>query len=266
MTSPDRVFDLWFVTAIALGGLFPLCAIAWAFDGRLLGSESVWAKPMKFALSLAIHFLTLALALRLVAPQSASSTLLWAIALASVAAAVFEMSYIVVQAARQQPSHFNLSTPFYAAMYVLMALGAVAITVAAGAVGLAALLQPAPDVSRALQWAVVIGLAGGTILTLVTAFRMGGALDHHNGVEAAEAARMPLTGWSLTVGDRRVPHFLATHMMQAIPVAGLLAERLMKPAAAVFGVVAFSAIWIAATLIAFRQANAGLALTRWPFG
>jgi hypothetical protein len=64
----------------------------------------------------------------------------------------------------------------------------------------------------------------GAVLTMIVAFTMGGRLDRYIGATAA-GSRMPLTGWSLVGGDLRVPHFLATHSMQAVPLAGLVIER-----------------------------------------
>lgn len=260
----SRADELWWCTAVVLAFLFAGTLVLLTIDSRLLGGESVWAKPLKFEASLGLHFATLALALRLVRPDIAGGPLLWWIAVAAIAATAFEIGYIAVQAARQQSSHFNLSTPFYATMYVLMAAGAVVITLAAAAVGAAVALAPAANVSAPLRVGAVSGLLGGAILTLVTAFRMGGALDHHVGIEAAGAMRVPLTGWSLTVGDRRVPHFLATHMMQAVPVAALLLDRFAVPWFAVGGTIVVAAGWTALTLLAFGYANAGIPFVHWP--
>lgn len=265
MIDIGRADALWWKLTIVLVVLFVLTLVAWAIDDRVIDRESIWAKPLKFEASLAIHFATLALALSLVNQSPGWALGLSVSAIASVAATAFEILYILVQAARQETSHFNLSIAFYSFMYVLMAAGAVVITLAAGVVGLAVLLDSRPGVSKPLNWGFVLGLVGGTILTLVTAFRMGGALNHHNGVEAAEALRMPLTGWSLTVGDRRVPHFLATHMMQAMPIAGAIAGSIFATPVAVAAVLAIAVLWTMLTLIAFAQANTGVPLTQWPF-
>ena len=146
-------------------------------------------------------------------------------------------------------------------MYVLMAIGAVFITSAAAVVGAIAWFDSGASLGLATRTAVAVGLIGGTLLTLVIAFRLGGALNHHVGIEPAGAARFPFTGWSMSVGDLRVPHFFATHMMQAIPGAGLLADRLFPiQAAAVTVVLLAAAAWIALTLWLFQQALAGFPL------
>lgn len=259
-----RTEQIWWTTAVLFVALLAATAAVQAFDGRLLDGATVWAKPMKFELSLALHFATLALIVGALGASWRDGPLLRGVAWASAACALFEIAYICAQSARQEASHFNLSTPFHFAMYAAMAAGAVVITVAAGIVGVATLVDDASRLGPATRIGAAIGLIGGTVLTLIVAFRMGGALNHHVGVEPAGAPRMPLTGWSLAVGDRRAPHFFATHMMQAIPLAGLGLDRLPGKVPAVAAVLLLAAAWVALTLALFRQANAGLPLLRWP--
>lgn len=258
-----RIEQIWGATAAVLAALFVANLAVALFDRRLLDDVSVWAKPLKFELSLAVHFATLALAVSVLSPAWRTSKLFEALAWATVACTAFEILYIAVQAARQQASHFNLSTPLYAHLYTVMAIGAVVITAAAGIVGVAVAFDPQAQAGPATRLGIALGLVLGTILTFITAFRMGGALGHHVGLEPEGAPRMPLTGWSLAVGDRRVPHFLATHMMQAVPLAGLLCDRWLARGPAVAVLVALATAWTILTLLSFRQANAGLPLLRW---
>jgi hypothetical protein len=68
----------------------------------------------------------------------------------------------------------------------------------------------------------------------------------------------------MSVGDLRVPHFFATHMMQTIPLAGLVADRLFPTQAAIIVVWLATAAWTALTLWLFRQALSGVPLlTSW---
>jgi hypothetical protein len=258
-----RIEHLWSITVVSFLALLAMTVAAWLLDRRLIDGASVWAKPAKFELSLALHFATLALIVGRLDESWRQSQVLWSIAAASVACTVFEMAYIVLQASRQQASHFNLGTPLLKAMYAFMAAGAVVITAAAAAVGVAALLDDAARLGAATRLGIGLGLICGTLLTLIVAFRMGGALSHHVGIEPAGAPRMPITGWSLAVGDRRVPHFFATHMMQVVPFAGLGFDTLLGRRAAVAAVCLFAMGWAALTVALFQQANAGLPIVRW---
>ncbi|MGH6714313.1 MAG: hypothetical protein ACREEK_35835 [Bradyrhizobium sp.] len=255
-----RADYLWWATAIGLAGLLLLTLCFSAFDQRPIGNDAAWVKPIKFQLSLAVHFATLAAIVGRLSEQQRTGRVLFWIAAISIGSAAFEIAYIMIQAARQETSHFNLSTPLYQAMYVLMAIGAVFITVAAAGVGAVAWLDTDASLAFAIRLAIAVGLTGGTLLTLVIAFRMGGALNHHVGIEPAGAARFPLTGWSMSVGDLRVPHFFATHMMQAIPVIGLVADRVLPSPVGIFIVLLASVAWTALTLWLFHQALAGVPL------
>jgi hypothetical protein len=260
MTGFDRMAmaeQLWWLSVAA--GLIAFVAM-WAVslvDGRVLDGANVWAKPMKFAIATALHFATLALVMRYLGPAMQTHVLLAALAIASIIAAIGEVGYIAVQAARMQASHFNVGTPFHAAMYSLMALGAVVMVAASAGVGLAAATDGHSAMAAPVRWAVAIGLIVGTLLTLLTAFRLGGHMHHHIGVEMVGALRMPITGWSLTVGDLRPAHFLATHMMQAVPLFGVVAARLLPPGAALAAVILVAVAWTGLTLAIYAVALTG---------
>lgn len=260
--DPWTAISLWWLTALVLGLGFVLLLALIAIDPRRLDRESVWAKPAKFALSLALHFATLGAIAGWLSPAGQASPVLALAAWSSVAATIGEMAYITIQAGRARRSHFNLATPVLAALYSLMAIGAVIITMAAAVVGLLVLFDTSTLPSTAARFGAVTGLVGGTVLTLVTAFRMGAALSHHAGTEPDKARRMPLTGWSLAVGDRRVPHFFATHMMQVLPVFGFAAGAALEPPAAFALTIAAGLAYTALTLFTFAQANAGRTLLR----
>lgn len=249
--------QLWWVST---AGFLVALALMWAvslFDLRLLDGANVWAKPMKFAAATVLHFATLAVVMHFLSAPMQANRLLSVLAVASVIAAIGEVGYIAVQAARLQASHFNVGTPFHAAMYSLMALGAVVLVAASGAVGVAAAADGAAPMAAPVRLAVAIGLIGGTALTLVTAFRLGGNMSHHVGIEVAAALRMPITGWSLTVGDLRPPHFFATHMMQALPLFGVVAARLLPSGLAIGAVILAALAWTAITLVLFSIALSG---------
>lgn len=248
---------LYWAATIGFGVAFAATLVAQRLDVRRLGSENVWAKPAKFSLSLALHFATMALASSLLGPSWQDNGAMTALAIVTTACGVLELAYIALQAGRQLPSHFYVGTPLYAALYAAMGIGAVIIVLGAGVIGAIAWLDPAVPLVEPLRSALGIGLVGGTILTLITALRLGSNMSHAIGVEAPVPLRMPLTGWSLTRGDLRPAHFLATHMMQVVPVMGLVASWVLPPTPALVAVWLFGAAWTWLTVATFRLALTG---------
>jgi len=194
----------WASAALFAGclGLFTLAALA---DSRTIADENVWVKPSRFSVSLALHYATMAVATGWLSQGWREDWTLRVVALVSVACGIFEVAYIAVQAARRQRSHFNTSTPFYAVMYGLMAIGAVGVLVPAGAIGVAAALDTDFTAGSVMRASVALGMIGGTVLTLVTAFRLGGNGSHFIGTHPPGGRRVPFFKWSLATGDLRPP-------------------------------------------------------------
>lgn len=251
---------IWWVAAAASLVVGLLAVVLQTLDPRELSGVNVWVKPAKFGFSLALHFATLAVIGALVSPAEWSGKALLVIAALSAVAGVIEMAWIIRQASLAQGSHFNISTPFHAAMYQVMAVGAVVLIGAAGAVGLMAAADQWWSHGEVLRWGIALGLIAGTLLTLFTAFSIGAAMSPLVGPETGVAARMPITGWSLTRGDLRVSHFLATHMLQVVPVAAFLADRWLEPQRALAAVVLAALGWSALTIGAWLQAKSGTPL------
>lgn len=248
---------IWWAACLLFGASFLGLLLVQLFDPRLIEGVSVWAKPAKFAISTTIHYATLALVVRLLNESWRHSSLLFWFAAFSVLWAVLEVGYISIQGGRAMPSHFNVSTSFYSIMYSLMAFGAVMVLLPAAVVGILAALDGQSLMSLPVRVAVACGLIGGTVLTLVTAFRLGGNMGPFVGAELAGAARMPITGWSLTVGDLRPAHFLSTHMIQVIPVYGILAARYVQAKWAVAAIAVFTLSWTLFTIKVFQIALDG---------
>lgn len=243
----ERATTTLFAGVLVLAALTLPMLAALALDERTLNGVSVWDKPLKFELSLIVHLATLGLLVRLVDPATRASLFTRALAVLTVFAALFEELYIALQAARGRASHFNFETPIENIMYSLMGLGAVMLVVCAFAYGVMIARTPREGLGAGLKLGAVLGLTLGSALTLAIAGLMStGMVDgpgHWVGGTRSDAQSLPLFGWSTTGGDLRVPHFFATHLMQAIPVAGLLADnvaprvaRLVVWAAAVVGV------------------------------
>jgi hypothetical protein len=257
---PDAARVHWATVALSLA-LVVLYLPGVILDPRMVDGAGVWVKPMKFAISFILLSGTLALITTRMSPQAREGFWMRAAAAAIALGFVGEMAYMSVQAGLGEASHFNVGTPYHATMYTLMAAGATGIVLGIAVIGLCFWHDRAARSGAGLRLGVLIGLVGSTVLTLITAFYLGGNNGHFVGVPTADAAVIPLFGWSGQVGDLRPAHFMALHMMQAIPLLGLLLDR-MAPLRAKAGVVAGSVIWTALTFAIFAQAILGLPLIR----
>ncbi len=226
----NAVATLWAGAAIMVALALPTFA-AQALDTRTLIGVSVWDKPLKFEISIAIHLATLALIVSMMTPQARASLLVRGAALVNVLAGIGEIAYILYQAGRGRASHFNFETPFEIVMYGLMGAGATAMVVATLVLGLKARKSLAPSLGAGLKLGIVLGLTLGATLTLITAGLLSSGtlapFGHWVGGVRSDENGLPLVGWSTTGGDLRVPHFFATHLMQAVPLLGLMADRVV---------------------------------------
>jgi hypothetical protein len=233
-------------------------ALAHAIDPRVMGAgvlaEPIWLKPLKFQAALLLYLGTLA-AFALARPAvprrpRAYAAFTWVV----VAAVAFEIVAIAGAAALGTISHFNTATPTAEAIYTAMGVGAVTLTTASLVTGI--MIARGGQGGPALRLGLVLGLVLTFAATLVVAGTMSSLPGRLVG-EATVGARLPILGWSREVGDLRVPHFLATHAMHAVPALALLAAwRLPAPWArrATWAAAAAFAALIAAT---FAQALAG---------
>lgn len=250
--------QLWLLTALSTAMM--AVGLIWAmFETRQFQETLVWVKPFKFALSLAVFFATLALAFDRLSDGEQGKTK-WPIVIAVMASAFWlEMLYISAQAAQGTASHFAVDTPFHSVMYSLMGLGAVCLVLGAGLIGWAMLRDTAAKLNEDLRFGIGVGFILSTVLTLITAFTLGGNGSHFVGTPPVGAAVIPFFGWSAAVGDLRPSHFLALHAMQAIP---LLAWAVGGRASARAWIIGGSVGYTALTLALFAQALMGLPMVR----
>ena len=172
-------------TMLFCAALLPVTAAAYLMDERLVNGINVWTKPLKFELSLAVHFLTLALMFNLLTEGARGSRLVrWAL-YAAAASGVFEIVYIALQSARGRASHFNLNTEIESALYMAMGVGSLLLTAAPIVLGIQIWRNGRTDIGA--------GLKRGAILGLV----FGGDCDDHNGrlhVQQLHCRNGPLAG------------------------------------------------------------------------
>lgn len=257
----DDTTRAWIAAACFMVAIMVVLTPATIYDARALDGVGVWAKPLKFAFSIAVHFATLAVLAQLLSPEARTGQRLSRVVQFSITAATFEIGYIVLQAARGRHSHFNFDTPFETGMYALMGVGAIYLAIVPFILG--RLIQSEGDDDRSgFRLGAVVGLLLAPVLTLVVAGYMSGvAYDRWVGVPTGEVDGIPFFGWSREVGDFRPSHFVGLHVMQILPLVGLAADR-FAPSIARKAVWAAAAILVVATAELFVQALAGLPV--WP--
>ncbi|MCA3506903.1 MAG: hypothetical protein IOD01_06390 [Rhodobacter sp.] len=241
--------------AMALSLLPTLAAMQ--IDNRLFHGESIWVKPIKFQIALTIYLLTLAFYARWL-PLAMRQARLFRIYCGIVAAAIIaEVLWISGAAALGTASHFNDSSPVWGALYGFMGVAAVTLTSAALVSGIAIWRNRASGLPDALRLAVALGLVLTFVLTVPVAYYMSANTGHFVGTPADWDRGLPLMGWSRSVGDLRVAHFLATHALHGIPLAGLIAVLILPVQAARRAVLLASAGYAALVAATFVQALAG---------
>ncbi len=183
-------------------------------DIRLLNGVNVWEKPAKFLLSLGIHMATLAWGISLLPEPQQKSPGIRRATLIFIGAALFEMAYLLIQAARGEASHFNQTAVIYQVLYSLMGLGALMLTLTTAFIGWRIRGNGTSVMSYATGWAFVVAALTTTLVAGYLSSRSG----HWVGGDPSDATGLPFLHWSTTGGDLRVPHFAALHIMQAVPL------------------------------------------------
>jgi hypothetical protein len=211
---------VWF-TILAFSAATLLCLGLQMMDERLVNGINTWVKPTKFFVSLAVQLATVAWAIQFLSDADRRSWgIRWSVG-AMVAAAWIEMVYIVFRAARAEPSHFFVSTPFASFMYTVMGIGAVTLTFTAGYIGY--------RIWRTQKglWpeAAALGLMAGAVLGTLAGAYVSAQTGHSVGGDPTDVTGTGLFSWSTTGGDLRIAHFVGLHAAQIVPFAALSGRR-----------------------------------------
>ena len=237
---------------------FTLAAIS-IFDATQILGINRWIKPMKFASSIAIFLLTVAVFLSFVRGYEWSKLI---IAWATILTMVGEMVIIVTQATRGTTSHFNTKTGIDSALFGLMGT-MIALNTLAAVYLLFVYFVAEINLSTPVVWGVRLGI----ILFLIASAEGGYMISHlsHSVGVADGGAGLPFVNWSTTGGDLRIAHFVGIHAMQVLPAATLafvwLQDHLWRfsPTILTF---ALALIYFAAFNFFFIQAMHGQPLLR----
>lgn len=206
-------------------------------DHRQVLGVGTWIKPTKFFLSTGVYALTIAWAFGFLSDRQRTGRAARYIVRTTIAASVLELAIISVRAALGQQSHFNTGTFLDSAWYDVMAVGALLLVSTSAVTGVLVWRSEVLDGARRTAWAAGLVLAG--TFGAVTGMVMGSRTSHTVGTAVANRS-IPFLGWSLSVGDLRVAHFLGLHAMFVLPALGALvagrmerrrAERVVRAAA-----------------------------------
>jgi hypothetical protein len=204
-------------SAALMVGIAVVVLVLLFIDPREVTGMFLWAKPLKFALSIAIYCFTLSWLISLL---TVAKRVAWIAGTLAAAGVVLEMVIIVGFAAVGDTSHFNVSTPLHTTLWGVMAFSITAVWI----------------------MTLIVGIRAGVIISLVgmaLAFLMTGPtaqqLDDFQGIAGAHTvgladggAGIPLLGWSTESGDLRIPHFIGMHALQVLPLVVIGLELLAR--------------------------------------
>lgn len=206
-------------------GLLVVFVIGLMLDPRTVAGDPVWLKPAKFAGSIALFTTTIGwLAYHLPVPNRT----LRRVSLGIAVAALLEITLIGGQAARGVESHFNETTTFDTAIYMIMGVTILVMTVLVAWLLIRSWNQKF-NVAPAFAW----GIRFGIVLFVLGALE-GGAMVTLGTNSVGSGPAIPVLGWVLS-GDFRVAHFLGLHAFQVLPLVGYVASvggernRLQRP-------------------------------------
>ncbi len=172
---------------------------------------NAWYKPLKFALSTWLFSWTMAWYCYYLANFNIHY-FNWSI----IILLGFEVVYISIMAGRGTISHYNTTTPFYSLMFTLMALFATLATLHAAYVGYLFFTQPFPELPNYYLWAIRLAIVIFVVFSF-QGFAMGARMSHTIGA-LNDNSNLFIVGWSKTVGDLRVSHFIGMHALQVLPI------------------------------------------------
>ena len=172
---------------------------------------NAWLKPFKFALSTFLFAWAMAWYCHYLGGFN-QSLFNWSVILLL----GFEIVYIAIMAGKGETSHYNTSSPLYASLFSMMALAATLVTLYTAFVGFQFFTQSFPQLPPYYLWAIRLSILIFVVFSF-EGFAMGSRLSHTVGA-VNDNSNLWILGWSKTVGDLRVSHFIGMHALQVLPV------------------------------------------------
>ena len=240
--QPEKLFDLsrlkhtkslfWLavICVVVAVALIPL----WILDSRQLLGVSVWEKPIKFYISVAIFSFTYSWLSSFLTRGGRWVRLTGLVIAVSLAV---EIVIILAMASLGETSHFNVSTPTSLAIWSIMATFISIVLFSTVFISLMILFQKQQEFNLKLALALgSINTAVGMGLAYLMTWPTAAQLANYQGIAGAHAVGvsdggpgLPFLGWSTVAGDLRVGHFFGLHSIQVAAI--LLAVSLLLPIA-----------------------------------
>ena len=183
-------------------------------DGPIVLGINAWIKPMKFFFSIWIFCWTMGWLLHHLHNKRRVRIYTWMVVIVM----IIEQVIITWQAANGRLSHFNMTTPFYRSLFIIMGIAITTLTAWTGVMGYYFFRQKRFDISMSYVWGIRLGI----ILFTIFAFEGGVMASHLSHTIGAPdgGPGLPVMNWSSQYGDLRVAHFIGIHSLQVIPLFG----------------------------------------------
>jgi hypothetical protein len=195
-----------------IGGI--ICIVLTQTSETAVLGINAWIKPMKFFFSIWIFCWTMAWFLAYLQNKRFVKVYTWAV----VVVMIIEQVIITWQAANGRLSHFNVTTPFYGVLFIVMGLAITILTLWTGVVGFYFFKQKVFPVPMPYVWGIRLGI----VIFVIFSFEgglMASLLSHTVGAPDGGPG-LPVVNWSTSYGDLRVAHFVGIHSLQIIPLFG----------------------------------------------
>jgi hypothetical protein len=245
LTTRHRALSGWHRPLVAnAAGMFTLAlvsAVGLLVDDRLILGESVWLKPLKFGFAMGAYTLTLAW---LLGKLTKARRVGWWLGTIFAVAGVLDVGAVAYAAANGTFSHFNQNTdPVARTVQTIFSFGIMPLLLTTLIIAVLLLFQRIGDrtLTRALRAGLGLALAsmvvalwlstsaGATPRTVTDANGHQVSMIGTHGIGDPDGNGMPVTHWSTTGGDLRVPHFVGMHAIQVllfiVGVLSILATR-----------------------------------------
>ncbi|WIE63110.1 hypothetical protein DEI97_008195 [Curtobacterium sp. MCLR17_032] len=230
MKAAIRRAVAWHPALMTVAAVMVLCAVVSAVgllvDPRTVLGGPLWAKPLKFSVSILLYAVTWAW---LIAHLPRWRRLAHRLGTVIAVTLLVEQALILWAAATGTTSHFNVSSPLHVVVWGVMAVSITVLYLCTFVTSAALffLRLPTPALTVAVRLGAVIALGG-----IGVAFLMTGPtptqLTSPDGIVGAHAVGVvdggpgvPVLGWSTTGGDYRVAHFVGMHALQLVPLVAL---------------------------------------------